>query len=298
MTDQHHTSMMASEPTAGRALLRIVKRYPGRLSLTGGLVISENALELLYPLAAGIALDAVIVGDLQTAMLMVGVIFGFWMIGAVREAVDSRVYARIYADLAGDVIDAERRNGIAATTTIVHTALTRQFVDFFEVQVPVFATALVSIVGSVAMLLILQIEIGLIAFSLLVLSGLLARRYMSVSQSIAEYLHARQEAEPSTVTHGSKLRVKRHFRVLAGRRVQLSDMEASAYLYVGFVAAALFGSLFWILSGQEGVTGGALYVLMSYIWTFSLNLDRMPEHLQALSKVRDLGRRIDTGSHP
>ncbi len=231
-------------------------------------------------------------------MLMVGVIFGFWMIGAVREAVDSRVYARIYADLAGDVIDAERRNGIAATTTIVHTALTRQFVDFFEVQVPVFATALVSIVGSVAMLLILQIEIGLIAFSLLVLSGLLARRYMSVSQSIAEYLHARQEAEPSTVTHGSKLRVKRHFRVLAGRRVQLSDMEASAYLYVGFVAAALFGSLFWILSGQEGVTGGALYVLMSYIWTFSLNLDRMPEHLQALSKVRDLGRRIDTGSHP
>ncbi len=47
MTDQHHTSMMASEPTAGRALMRIVKRYPGRLSLTGGLVISENALELL-----------------------------------------------------------------------------------------------------------------------------------------------------------------------------------------------------------------------------------------------------------
>lgn len=295
MTDQQTKSVTEGNPTAGRVLMRIVKRYPGKLSLTGGLVISENALELLYPLAAGVAIDAVIAGNLPTAMLMVVVILGFWVVGAVREAVDSRVYARIYADLAGNVIEAERRGGVAATTTIVHTALTRQFVDFFEVQVPIFATALVSIVGSVVMLLILQVEIGLIAFGLLFLSSLLATRYMRFSQCIAEYLHTRQEAEPSTVAHGTKARVERHFRVLAGRRVQLSDMEASAYLFVGIVVAALFGSLFWILSGQEGVTGGDLYVLMSYIWTFALSLDRMPEHLHALSKVRDLGSRIDTG---
>ncbi len=296
MSNQSPTNAVPSEPNAGRMLMRIIRRYPGRLSLTGGLVVAENALELLYPLAAGIAIDAVISGDLAMALAMVAVIFGLWVIGAVREAVDSRVYAGIYANLAGDVIDAERRGGIAATTTIVHTNLTRQFVDFFEVQVPVFATALVSILGSVIMLLILNTKIGLVALALMVLSAVLARRYMRISECIAEYLHDRQETEPQTVTSGSKTRVERHFRVLAGRRVQLSDMEASAYLFVGFVAASLFGALFWMLTGQDGVTGGTLYVLMSYIWTFALNLDRMPEHLQALGKVRDLGRRIDTGT--
>lgn len=294
MSEQTANSNGAEQPTASRALARIVKRYPGKLSLTGLLVIAENTLELLYPLAAGIAIDAVIAGDLPRAMLMVGVIFGFWLLGGIREAVDSRVYARIYADLASDVIESERQGNVAASTTIVHTVLTRQFVDFFEVQVPIFATAFVSIIGSVVMLLILQTEIGLVALGLLILSALLSTRYMRVSQCIAEYLHARQESEPLTVTHGSKTRVARHFRVLAGRRVQLSDMEASAYLFIGVVAAVLFSALFWILSGEDGVTGGQLYVLVSYIWTFLFSLDEMPAHLQSVSKIRDLGRRIDT----
>lgn len=291
-----HAPVTAGAPTAGRVLKRILHRYPGKLSLTGGLVVAENALELFYPLAAGIAIDAVIAGDLTRAMTMVGVIFAFWMIGAVRKAIDTRVYARIYADLAGDVIAAERRNSVPASTAIVHTALTRQFVDFFEVQLPVFATALVSIVGSVAMMLHLEPTVGAVAATLLLLAALAGTRYTRLSEYVAECLHARQEHEPATVTDGAPLHIARHFHVLAGRRVQLSDMEAQAYVFVGLVAATLFGALFWVLSGQDGITAGFVYALMSYVWTFVFSLDDMPVHLQSVGRLRELGRRIDTGA--
>ena len=295
MTSTNDKPITADTPTAGRVLKRIIRRYPGKLTLTGSLVIAENALDLFYPLAAGIAIDAVIAGDLPRAMLMVAIIFGFWLIGAIRKAVDTRVYARIYADLAGDVIAAERQSGVDTSTAIVHTALTRQFVDFFEIQLPIFATALVSIVGSVAMLLVLEPDVGALSLGLLLVSTLAATRYMRVSEFIAACLHSRQEHEPRTVTDGSPIRIARHFRVLAGRRVQLSDMEASAYVFVGIVAAALFAVLFYILSGRDAVTAGMIYTLMSYIWTFVFSLDDLPVHLQSISKLRELGRRIDTG---
>lgn len=57
--------------SAGKVLRDIVKDYPGKLSMTGGLVLAENGLELLYPVIAGIALDAVLEGYtlVSTALL-------------------------------------------------------------------------------------------------------------------------------------------------------------------------------------------------------------------------------------
>ncbi|MBV6656625.1 MAG: hypothetical protein KI785_02535 [Devosiaceae bacterium] len=286
------TSLDIGKKSAARVLKSIVRRYPGRLSLTGALVIGENALDLLYPLAAGIAIDAVLSGNLERAFLMVCVIFGFWLLGAVRKALDTRVYTRIYADLARSVVLTERRASLGTSTTIAHAALTRQFVDFFELQVPAFVTAAVSIIGSVVMLVVLAPQVGAVATGLLLLAVLAALRYMSLSQFIASCLHDRQEEEAKVVTDGSAGRIARHFRVLGGRRVQLSDLEAGAYVGVGLIASALFAALFWSMAASDAATAGLLYTLMSYVWTFVFSLDDLPVQLQQLSRVKELGQRI------
>ncbi len=286
------TTIATGQKSAARVLKGIVRRYPGRLSLTGGLVIAENALDLFYPIAAGIAIDAVLSGDLRRAFLMIGIIFAFWLIGAVRKAVDTRVYAHIYAQLARSVVLTERQAKLSTSTSIAHATLTRQFVDFFELQVPAFVTAAVSIVGSVVMLLILAPDVGAVAAALLFLAGLAAMRYMRLSEFIAACLHSRQELEAGIVGQGNAKRLARHFRVLGGRRVQLSDLEAQAYVGVGLIATALFGVLFWSLAGAGNASAGMLYTLMSYVWTFVFSLDDLPVHLQQLSRVRELGNRI------
>ncbi len=281
--------------TAGKVLKDIMKTYPKRLSLTGVLVLAENVLDLLYPVAAGIALDAVLSGNLPRAFMMVAIIFAFWLIGAIRRAVDTRVYTRIYADLAESVVMSERKLGLPSTITVVHTGLARQFVDFFEIQVPAFVTALVSVVGAVGMLLLLEPVIGILAALFLLISIIGGKYFMKRSEHLAECLHDRQEHEPTVVTKGTPLMIFRHFRVLGGRRVQLSDLEAKAYVGVGLIAAVLFGTLFIHLGTKGDATAGHLYMLMSYLWTFVFSLDDMPEHIQQMGRLRELGTRIAPG---
>jgi ABC-type multidrug transport system fused ATPase/permease subunit len=285
-------SLDIGKKSAARVLKGIVRRYPGRLTLTGSLVVGENALDLFYPVAAGIAIDAVLSSDLERAFLMVGVIFGFWLLGAIRKAVDTRVYTKIYADLARSVVLTERRALMGTSTTIAHAALTRQFVDFFELQVPAFVTAAVSIVGSLVMLVILAPDVGAVAAGMLLIALIAALRYMKLSEFIATCLHNRQEHEAREVTSGSPGRLARHFRVLAGRRVQLSDLEAGAYVGVGLIASILFATLFWSMAQFDAATAGLLYTLVSYVWTFVFSLDDLPVQLQQLSRVKELGQRI------
>ena len=288
----HAPSQATGQRTTGKVLKDIMKTYPRRLSITGALVISENALDLFYPVFAGIALDAVLQGNLSRAFSMVAVILGFWLLGALRRAVDTRIYTKIYADLAGKVVLSERRRGLSGPSTVVRAGMARQFVDFFEIQVPALITALVSIVGAVGMLLILEPFIGLLAAIALIFSVVGALIFMKRSEFLAQCLHDRQEQEPEVITKGTPLLIKRHFRVLGGRRVQLSDLEAKAYVGVGFIAAALFAALFVHLGMQGDATAGHLYMLMSYIWTFVFSLDDMPVHIQQIGRLRELGTRI------
>ncbi|MEM9982269.1 MAG: ABC transporter six-transmembrane domain-containing protein, partial [Bacteroidota bacterium] len=180
-----NSPVVAAHRTAQKVLRDITKAYPHKLSLTGGLVIVENALELFYPVVAGVALDAVLRGDLPTAFSMVAIIFSFWLIGATRRALDTRIYTKIYQDLVGKVIVNERKRGLATSAIIVHASLARQFVDFFEVQVPALATALVSVVGAVIMLFILAPLIGILSLFVLLISIFTGFRFLKKSEIIA-----------------------------------------------------------------------------------------------------------------
>ena len=78
----------------------------------------------------------------------------------------------------------------------------------------------------------------------------------------------------------------------------MSDLEARAYVLIGVTAVILFGGLFTVLSFETDVTAGLIYTLMSYAWTFIFSLDDMPAQLQAVGKLRDIGKRVVISGEP
>lgn len=70
------------QQSALQTLKVIAKAYPGKLLITLSLVILENALFLIYPLFAGFAVDSIIRGDTQSALLYALAVFAFWAVGA------------------------------------------------------------------------------------------------------------------------------------------------------------------------------------------------------------------------
>ena len=286
------TSKTIPQQPTPKVLWHILKTHPKRLALAGSLILLENGLELFYPVVAGIALDAVLAGDLPRAFVMVGIIFSFWVIGAARRSIDTRIYTKIYQELVGSIVLQERALGRSDGAVIVHAGLAQHLVDFFEVQIPAFMAALVAVVGSVVMLLFLEWPIGLLAALALLWYALSGWRMMKRSEHIATRLHNQQESEPEVVTQGSPQRIARHFHILGRRKVQLSDLEAKAYLQIGFTAALLFGALFVHLGSAGQATAGTLYMLMNYIWTLVFGLNELPLHLQQLGRVKELNQRL------
>lgn len=103
------------QQNAAATLKAILRTYPWQLTGTFSLVALENALLLAYPLFAGFAVDAIIRGNVGHAISYAGVVLLFWLVGAAHRAVDTRTFTRIHADLAVNVVHAQRRLGQATS---------------------------------------------------------------------------------------------------------------------------------------------------------------------------------------
>ncbi|GAB7197896.1 hypothetical protein OS31_07760 [Dickeya oryzae] len=73
-------------------------------------------------------------------------------------------FSRIYAELAVPVIITQRESQHSQSTVAARVALSREFVDFFEVHLPVLLTSLFSVSGAVLMLMVIEFWAGFFLF--------------------------------------------------------------------------------------------------------------------------------------
>ena len=119
----------------------IAKNNKKRLFFTFSLVTLENILFITYPVFGGFAVNAIMNGDVLLSLSYSLLVLIIWGIGAAHRAVDTRSFARIYAELAVPVIINQREKGLNTSAITARVALSRQFVDFFEQHLPTLITS-------------------------------------------------------------------------------------------------------------------------------------------------------------
>ncbi|WP_411380275.1 ABC transporter six-transmembrane domain-containing protein [Pseudomonas sp. MPB26] len=288
-------SKKLGQQSASQTLKAIARAYPGKLSGTLSLVALENALLLAYPLFAGFAVDSIIRGDAGSAVWYAAVVLGFWVVGAARRALDTRTFTRIYADLAVPVILNQRLQRHSTSRAAARVVLARDFVDFFEKHVPTIATALVSIVGAAAMLLVIEPWVGLACLFALLLCVTLMPGFARRNQRLHERLNNRLEKEIGLVEKVGAHTLRRHYYLLSRLRIGLSDREAVAFLSIGLLAALLFVVAITQLAVAPQIKAGHIYAVMTYLWTFVSCLDEAPSMIDQLARLKDIGKRVDPG---
>ena len=286
-------------PAPARSALQTLKmlgrRHRKKLLLTFLLVIVENVMYLLYPLLAGFAINAILSGRALHAMLYAGMVFIMWAIGAARRSVDTRTFARIYAELAVPVILTQRSENQGASTIVARVTLSRELVDFFEKHLPVLLTSVASITGAAVMLLAIEFWTGIACIAILVFFGGFLPGFTRKNEALFVRLNNRLEKEVGFVSTARAPALAKHYGVLAGLRIRLSDREAMGYLAIGCVTALLFAMtiLYMTLNGVRDA--GHIYSVMTYMWMFAMSLDDGPQLLEKYSQLKDIGRRVNTG---
>lgn len=273
----------------------IAKEHRQRLLMTFILVALENILFLVYPLFGSFMVNAIIQGNTLQALSYSVLVLVIWGIGASRRAVDTRAFARIYAEIAVPIILNQRQKGSSHSTITARITLSRQFVDFFEQHLPMMIMSGFSIVGTAIMLLFIEFWVGVMACAILLMFLILLPNYASINDRLYLKLNNRLEKEVDLIGHATERTLNQHYDILAKLRIRLSNREALGYLWIGVAMSGLFGLAVVLLANTKNIQAGHIYAVITYLWTFAISLDDAPRLLEEFSKLKDVSERVQVG---
>nr|WP_315040536.1 ABC transporter six-transmembrane domain-containing protein [uncultured Moraxella sp.] len=274
------------------SLKHIAITHKQKLMATFSLVAIENILLLIYPLIAGFAVNAVMQGKMWQALSYAFLVLIIWLIGSARRAVDTRAFVRIYADLVVPVIFNQRTQH-STSTVVARANLSRQFVEFFEQHLPMIITSVFSIVGSVVMLLWIEFWSGVVVLAILLGFIAILPSYVAKNDKLYFKLNNRLEKEVGVIERTSHNELTKHYDLISRLKIAISNREAVSFLAVGVAMAILFGTTLTLLTVKGYGSAGHIYAVITYLWTFAISLDDMPNLIEKYSELKDIGGRVD-----
>ncbi len=277
---------------AFKTLKCIATEHNKKLILTFAFVLAENGLFLAYPIFAGFAINAIIQGNTLNALIYALFVLIAWLVGAIRRRVDTQVFANIYAKLAVNVIMNEKQNAKDDSAIIARVALSREFVNFFEMHFPMLFTSVISIIGSAFMLIFVEPKVAVACFAVMTFFLIFLPRYIKKNDDLYLRLNDRLEKEAKVIGVFNKSTLNRHYDVVSKFRIAISNREAMSYFIIGISASLLFLVAIIVLSSQQ-TNAGHIYSVMTYIWNFVISLDDSPKLIEEFSNLKDIGKRID-----
>jgi ABC-type multidrug transport system fused ATPase/permease subunit len=288
---------MARRPRVSSiSALEAVRPFRWRISLTYILTFLEDLLELSYPWATGLAIDGLLAQD-YTMMAPIVIAWTFRSaIGLFRQMYDTRLYTDVYNSVVTETILRQRGAGIKATSVAARSAMSREFVTFFEKDVPVVVTSIIGIAGSAIILFYYDLVIGAVTAALFVPVYLVNRGYMRRSLMLNEGLNNQLEHEVQVIDNAKREEVQHHFEQVRCWRVKLSDAEAYNWTFIEVLSIFVFIIVLVRATYLPNTETGDVFAILVYVWRFMENLDNVPQIVQQVTRLQDIAKRIEAGA--
>lgn len=279
-----------------RSVIETIRPFRWRIAVTYALTVTEDLLALSYPWATGIAINGLLAQDYR----MIAPVMIAWLlhtaIGCGRQLYDTRLYTKVYNAIVIDTVMRQRQAGIEPTKVAARSAMSREFVTFFEKDMPVVLNALVSIVGSAAILFYYDLAIGAVVASQFIPVAILNRRYMRRSLMLNEGLNNQLEHEVQMIEAAQEGAVARHFAEVRAWRVKLSDADAFNWTAIEALSILVFLLVLLRVAYMPNADVGTIFAIFVYVWHVMEKLDMMPTIVQQLMRLKDIRRRIEAGN--
>ena len=273
-------------------LKRLFRNNHKAILFTYGLTFLENLFELLYPLAIGFAID----GLLKSKYVSLIPFLCIWLSHAItaifRHIYDTKTFTNIYTNLATTLVLEQNKHQVPTGQIIARSALSREFVNFFEHNIPQIMTALFSFIGALLMLFVYDIQIGFYCLILLIPLVLINRTYARRAKKMNLNLNNLLEQEAETLSRCGAEDVRSHYTRLAKWRIRLSNAEAINYGLMEVFAIALMATVLIRTIWIPGIQAGTIFAIVSYLLNFLESLDDVPRLVQEFSRLNDIGERF------
>ena len=274
-------------------LQTIFEKYRGRIVVTYAVTLAENLFELCYPSLTGLAVNGLLKHDFTGLALLLGVWFAHTATGVFRQSYDTRVFSAIYTDLATRTVSEQETMGVSTSQIVARSSLSREFVNFFERDVPSTVNSVFGLLGALVLLFFYDVWSAVFCIFLLIPLALLNRRYSKRTLTLNKRLNDQLEREVSVLTRRMPSRVFGHYRLLSKWRISLSDAEAMDWGLMELFSIGLSAAVIIRIASLPHIEPGTIYAMLAYLWNFIASLNNVPGLVQQLSRLKDIAHRMD-----
>ena len=270
----------------------LFRTYRWRILVTYALLNLENLLRLAQPFVLGLAIDGLLHASCTGLVLFAVQHVAYTLISVLRRLYDMRAFTGIYTDVATRLVREQRGRGVAVSQLAARSALSRAFVDFFELDVPSVLQAVYSVGGAQVMLGLYDWLLVPLCLVLVVPAFVLNWVYGRKTLFLNRGLNDEFEREVTFIAAGDAADVRGHYSRVARWRVRLANWDALNFgLMECFVLALLVTALgrFCLTPGAEA---GDIFAVFRYLLMFLMGLDAVPVLVEKVSRLCDIGRRI------
>lgn len=157
---------------------------------------------------------------------------------------------------------------------------------------PTLLRQIVTVVGSLTMLFTYDIDAGFIAMAVLLPMAFVNGWYWRRARHLHLALNDQIEREVEDIESARVLRLRRHFGRVRRWRVQLSDSESWTWAVTELATIAALVVIMADFTRSPGVTAGAIFAVLSYVYDYLEGLDHAPTLVNNLARLRDIRARL------
>lgn len=270
-------------------LKNIILPFKWQFSLTLFLVLTESALEVLFPLFIGLAIDDVLQNEYSWVIYLGLLGVASILIGGGRRFYDSRFYAKVYQKVG---LEMTTQSKITTSKKTARLSMLGEVVEFFENSIPSIVISLIGLIGTLIIVVALNLKIFIGCVVVLLMVFLVY--WLTSKKTIrfnAEY-NNELERQVDVVTKNEVPSLKNHLRNLMKWNIKLSDLETINFsvawmLMMGFLVL----SIIWAVDNDDPQYG-KVFALVMYVFQYIESVIVLPLFYQQWLRLQEITERL------
>jgi len=270
----------------------LLLRFRWKILFTFALVTLEALTGILFPLLIGIAIDGLLEDSIDGVLYLSIAGVAALIVGSARRFYDTRIYSGIYCRITPEMIQNETNKDASVSRISARTGLLTEFVEFLENSMPEMINALISVVGILAIIATLNIDVFFACLSILGLIVFIYTITGKFNYKLNTKYNNQLEKQVDVLTARDSIAIKSFYQELMRWNIKLSDLETMNYfvIWVGVIAVFIYTPITVIGAGI--LSYGLVFSIIMYVFNYAGSIVSFPLFIQQAIRLKEISARL------
>jgi hypothetical protein len=281
-------------------ITEIVRKNKRPIGTAVFFIFIENVAWIIEPTFFGHLLDALIDDFYKEEHVNYMLPLIIWIMvylinvsgGTFHRLLSGKVYARIYADVAKEIILKSKKKRFSASKILARAELAKEYIVFLSDRIPEVLWQVTATIGGIVALFFYDWRIAGICLVVILPMVLINNVYHRNVSNPQKNIHDTREELFEMVEGKDTSRIAEFYHRMVPPQISIAKWNSFDFGIVKVFLMVIFIEVLFICADVDRFITGGIYAIVSYLWTFISSTEYLPGLMESLTTVKDLDIRM------